>query len=96
MMASRTRPKGFQSWGVDPVADYRPLLEQTDFAVASYEETPGWEDRVYGAFSAIINSSVELTAEMGDQTAAGPIAEAMLTIQVRPYPRRVLFVASRT
>jgi hypothetical protein len=36
-----------------------------------------------------------LTSEMGERAAAGILAEAMLTVATRPYPRRVLIVAHR-
>ena len=84
---------GLPVLGVDPVADYRPLLEAAGFAVDVYEETPGWQDRVYGVFQAIVDASAELTAEMGERAAAGAIAEAMLTIGMKPYARRVFSVA---
>jgi hypothetical protein len=59
-----------------------------------YEETPGWEERVYAAFSAIVENNDTLIAEMGERAAAAAIAEAMLTMQIKPYPRRILAVAS--
>jgi SAM-dependent methyltransferase len=87
---------GLPVLGVDPVADYRPLLEEAGFTIAAYEETPGWEDRVYSAFGAIVDASDELTVDMGERAAAGAIAEAMLTVAMKPYPRRILAVAART
>jgi SAM-dependent methyltransferase len=81
--------------GVDPIADYRLLLEECGFAVEVYEETPGWLERVYGVFGALIEARAVLTAEMGERAAAGVLAEAMLTVTVKPYPRRVLAVARR-
>ena len=80
---------------VDPVADYGPLMAAAGLHVEAYEETPGWQQRVYAAFSAIAENSGTLVAEMGGQAAAGPVVEAMLTLQVRPYPRRIMAVASR-
>ena len=81
--------------GVDPVADYRPLLEQAGLTVEAYEETPGWRDRVFSAFGALLDAGEALAVEMGERAAAGVIAEAMLTVQLEPYPRRVLAVARR-
>jgi hypothetical protein len=81
--------------GVDPVPDYRPLLEAAGFKIRAYEETPGWQERVNAAFGAIAAAAGTLTAEMGEQAAASAVAEAMLTIEIKPYPRRVLAVASR-
>jgi SAM-dependent methyltransferase len=90
-----SKAQGLPVLGVEPVPDYRPLLDAAGFTVETYEETPGWEDRVYAAFSAIVEASNALVAEMGDRAAAAAIAEAMLTVQIRPYPRRILAVAGR-
>jgi SAM-dependent methyltransferase len=81
--------------GVDPVSDYRPLLEAAGFKIEAYEETPHWQERVNAAFSAIVDASDTLAAEMGERAAASVVAEAILTVQLQPYPRRVLAVASR-
>jgi SAM-dependent methyltransferase len=87
--------KGLPVFGVDPVADYRPLMVAAGLTVEAYEETPGWQERVHAAFGAIAANSDTLIAEMGEQAAAGAIAEALLTLQVNPYPRRIMAVASR-
>ena len=81
--------------GVDPVADHRPGLEAAGFAIDAYEETPAWADRVYPAFQALIDHADELRAEMGTPAAGSVLAEAMLTVTAKPYPRRVLIVARR-
>lgn len=81
--------------GADPVPDYVPLLEAAGFDVEAYEEPPGWCERVNAAFGAIVAASDAITAEMGERAAAGAVTEAMLTLQVQPYPRRVLAVARR-
>ena len=61
----------------------------------AYEETPGWQERVYATFTAVVEASEILAAEMGERAAAGAVAEAMPTVAMKPYPRRVLAVASR-
>jgi SAM-dependent methyltransferase len=81
--------------GVDPIPDYSPLLESAGFAVEAYEETPGWESRVYGTFGALVDASDALVADIGERAAASALAEAMLTVQMKPYPRRVLVVGRR-
>lgn len=86
---------GLPVLGVDPVADYTPLLADAGLTVDGYEETPGWEDRVYSTFSAVVDASDVLNEEMGERAAAGALSEAMLTIAMRPYRRRVLIVARR-
>ncbi|MEP7023277.1 MAG: class I SAM-dependent methyltransferase [Actinomycetota bacterium] len=86
---------GLPVLGADPVRDYVPLLQGAGFAVEVCEETPGWPERVYGAFGAIIESAGAIEAEMGQHCTAGLVLEAMLTVQLRPYPRRVLVAARR-
>lgn len=86
---------GLPVLGVDPIPDYAPYLESAGFTIDAYEETPGWQDRVYAAFGAIVAASDVLAAEMGEEAAAGAVAEALLTVEVKPYPRRILAAASR-
>ena len=86
---------GLPVFGADPVPDYVPLLEQAGFVIDVYQETPGWRGRVYAAFGAIIEANDALEAEMGERAAASVVAEAMLTVQEEPYPRRILAVARR-
>jgi ubiquinone/menaquinone biosynthesis C-methylase UbiE len=86
---------GLPVLGVDPVADYRPLMAAAGLNIEAYEETPGWQERVHAAFSAIVDNTDTLIAEMGEQAAMAAVAEAMLTVQIKPYPRRILAVASR-
>jgi len=86
---------GLPVLGVDPIADYRPLLEQAGFMINAYEETPGWAERVHAAFSAVSDAGETLTAEMGEEAAASVLAEATITVAVQPYSRRVIAVAQR-
>lgn len=58
-------------------------------------ETPGWQERVHAAFSAIAENNDTLIAEIGELAAASAVAEAMITLQIKPYPRRIMAVASR-
>jgi ubiquinone/menaquinone biosynthesis C-methylase UbiE len=87
--------EGVPVLGIDPIPDYTPVLEQAGLAIDVYEETPGWANRVYPTFSALVDASAALNAEMGERAAAGTLSEAMLTVAMRPYPRRVLIVARR-
>jgi SAM-dependent methyltransferase len=86
---------GLPVQGVDPHADYAPILEAAGFAVHGYEETPGWASRVYGTFQALVDAADALVADLGERAAAGVLTEAMFTVQTRPYPRRILLVAQR-
>ena len=82
--------------GVDPVADYSPMLNEAGLDIVSYQETPGWADRVYPTFAALMDSADTLNAEMGEPAAASVLVEATITVSLRPYPRRVLIVAERS
>lgn len=88
------KTRGIPVLGADPVPGYRPLLESAGFEVVAYEETPDWADRVDAAFSAIVDAADTLTAEMGEQASASAVAEAMITLEIQPYPRRILAVAN--
>lgn len=92
--ADPAKTRGLPVLGVDPVGDYRPLLKSAGFDVLAYEETPGWAERVEAAFSAIVNAADVLAAEMGEQASASALAEAMITLDIQPYPRRILAIAS--
>jgi SAM-dependent methyltransferase len=90
-----TKVAGVPVLGDDPIADYTPLLEEAGFSMVAYEETPGWEERVEAAFGAIVEHAEQIRAEMGQRATGGALAEATLTVQLKPYPRRVLIVAER-
>ncbi len=90
-----SKVEGLPVLGVDPIPDYSPLLESAGFTIEAYEETPGWQARVYGTFGALVDNADTLVAEMGERAAAGALAEAMLTVQMKPYPRRVFIAARR-
>jgi SAM-dependent methyltransferase len=80
--------------GDDPVDDYRPILEAAGFAVETYDETVGWSARVTAAYEAIIESSAALTAEMGTDAYGSLAVEVAVTLERRPYRRRVSVTAS--
>jgi SAM-dependent methyltransferase len=86
---------GLPIWGTDPVADYVPLLSDAGFEMTSYTETPGWYERVTATYQAIVDAGDELASEMGTQAYATLRGECALTLELGPYPRRVLFTAIR-
>ena len=91
-----TKAAGLPVLGVDPIPDYTPLIDSAGLTVVAYEETPGWDERVYGTFSALVEAADAITADIGERAAAGVLAEAMVTVQMKPYPRRVLMVVERS
>jgi SAM-dependent methyltransferase len=88
-----TKVEGVPVLGDDPIVDYAPLIEEAGLTVEAYEETPGWEERADAAFGAIVDAADVLAAEMGARAAAATLAEATLSLALRPYRRRVLAVA---
>jgi len=89
------RVQGLPVIGVDPIADYTPLLEATGFSIHSYEETPGWSDRLGAAFQAVLDEPVLLTEELGEEGYASLSLEVSITLGVEPYRRRVLAIAQK-
>lgn len=89
------RVAGLPVFGTDPVADYRPALEASGFDVSSYDAVPGWPEPMIAAYSAIVDAKDVLVREMGDPAVNALLGEAALTLQLRPYRRRVLACATR-
>jgi ubiquinone/menaquinone biosynthesis C-methylase UbiE len=58
------------SLGLDPIQDYRPLLDLSHFQVEFYEETPHWESRMRQVFAGILNRIAEVREEMGETEAS--------------------------
>jgi SAM-dependent methyltransferase len=81
--------------GDDPVNDYRPLLEAAGFRVDVYEEVPGWSESVTGAYGAVIAARDALVGEMGEAAFAALAFEMSLTLERKPYKRRVLAIATK-
>ena len=86
------RIAGLPLWD-DPIADYRPLLEQTGFDVLSYEQIPDWEQHVADGFGAVVEQREVLETELGPAAAAAIVLEASITLELRPYCGHVLAVA---
>ncbi len=89
------RAAGLPILGVDMVDDYRPVLEKAGFAVTSYEEVSGWPEPMTATYSAIVAARDALTQEMGEAATNVLLLEMELTLEHRPYRRRVLVAATR-
>jgi SAM-dependent methyltransferase len=89
------RVQGVPVLGDDPIVDHRPLLDAAGFTVDSYEESTGWWDRVRAAYGAVLDNETVLRVELGDEAFDSLALEMTLTVQLEPYPRRVLAVATR-
>lgn len=90
-----SRAAGLPVFGIDPVEDYRPLLSEAGFSVEVYEEVPGWSEQVTSTYSALLSAGAALTQEMGQAAVAALFTELSLTLQQKPYRRRVLVVATK-
>lgn len=86
---------GLPVLGEDPTSDYSPLLEELGFRVDAYEETSGWQARVGAAYGAVRESAEALENEMGQAALAALMSEVSLTLEVKPYRRRIFAVATR-
>lgn len=89
------RVSGLPVLGDDPVDDYQPLLERAGFDVESYEETGGWNQRLTAAYAAILQHADVLEREMGSDAYAALSLEVALTLERKPYRRRVMAIATR-
>ncbi len=89
------RAAGLPVLGADTVADYRPLLADAGFAVDVYEEAPGWPEPMSRAYRALLDAKEALVAEMGEAAFGALSLELMLTLERKPYRRRVLVCATR-
>ncbi|MEX1255582.1 MAG: methyltransferase domain-containing protein [Dehalococcoidia bacterium] len=81
--------------GADPVDDYRPVLDDAGFSIDAYDEIPGWPEPMTAAYSALVAADEALRAEMGDLAVNALFGEITMTLEQRPYRRRVLAVATR-
>ncbi|MDP9237014.1 MAG: methyltransferase domain-containing protein [Chloroflexota bacterium] len=84
------RVAGLPVLGTDPVSDYRPLLEAAGFDVDVYDELPGVPQPLTGAYTALLDARETLIREMGEPAAMSLFGELTLTLERRPYRRRVL------
>jgi SAM-dependent methyltransferase len=82
--------------GVDAVEDYSTVLRDVGFTVDAYEETPGWKDRLVGAYSAVVAEEPTLRPELGDPAMDALMLEMSMTLALEPYRRRVLASAAMT
>jgi ubiquinone/menaquinone biosynthesis C-methylase UbiE len=89
------RAAGLPVFSVDPVDDYRPLLTEAGFDVEVYEEVSGWPEPMTATYSALLAESAALTEEMGQVAAQAFSMELTITLQQKPYRRRVHVVATR-
>ena len=86
---------GFPVLGLDPVADFAPLLVDAGFEIESYAESDDWRERLLAAYQAVLDEAATLTAEMGEDGYAPLALEASTTLGFEPYRRRVLVVATK-
>jgi ubiquinone/menaquinone biosynthesis C-methylase UbiE len=81
---------------LDPILDYRSLLELSGFHVELYEETPDWERRMREVFKAILDRMDELIEQFGEEEASGFKRWATTRPPELSDGRRVLVAARAT
>jgi hypothetical protein len=89
------RVRGLPVLGVDPCGDYRLPLQEAGFAIEAYEGAPGWPEPVSSAYRALLDAREALVPEMGEAAVNALSGELTFTLEVEPYRRRVLAVATR-
>ncbi|HEX5480015.1 MAG TPA: class I SAM-dependent methyltransferase [Dehalococcoidia bacterium] len=89
------RVAGLPVLGTDPVADYAALLDAAGFDAMRYEETDRWLERLTAAYQSALDARSDLIAEMGEPAVQALAGEMSLTLQLKPYRRRVLIAATK-
>ncbi|MBI2912937.1 MAG: methyltransferase domain-containing protein [Chloroflexi bacterium] len=89
------RAAGLPVLGVDTVDDYRRLLQAAGFTIEVYEEAPGWPEPTRTTYQALLDARDALIDEMGEVATTALFMELTMTLQAKPYRRRVLAVATR-
>jgi len=89
-----SRTAGVPVFDVDPVGDFRPILERAGFAIDVYDETPGWRERIASTYRAILAALPILSQEAGSSAAAALSFEISATLDRQVIRRRVFVVAS--
>ena len=92
----RERAADLPILGTDPVGDYRPLLAKAGFSVESYEEAAGWPEPMTTTYSTLLGERAALTKEMGEAATGALLMEMAMTVEGRPYRRRVLVAATKS
>jgi ubiquinone/menaquinone biosynthesis C-methylase UbiE len=89
------RVVGLPVLGVDPIPDYAPLLQGLGFRVKDYQQTPGWQEHLERAYSAVIAAQSRLHDEMGEAALTSMVLEMTMTLAAQPYCGRAFVVAER-
>ncbi|MHB8514027.1 MAG: SAM-dependent methyltransferase [Dehalococcoidia bacterium] len=82
--------------GLNPVDDYRPPLESAGFQVDLYEEVAGWPEPMTRTYGAVLDAKEALTREMGEAAVGALFLEMAMTLQQKPYRRRVLVAGTKS
>jgi len=79
----------------DPVEDYRDPLDAAGFEIIRYETTPGWQERVTNAYSAVVAARDALLAEIGERATNALLFEMVITLERQPYRDRIFALARK-
>ena len=92
----RDRAADLPILSVDRVEDYEPVLGAAGFEVRLYEEAPGWPEPMTATYSVLLDARGPLTEEMGEAAVGVLFTELSMTLEQKPYRRRVLAVAAKS
>ena len=90
------RAAGLPVLGLDPVDDFRPVVEQNGFTIVGYDETAGWQNRVTSTYQAIRRDQNRLVSEMGAVAATALAFEVSAMLDSQIFRRRVRMIAERS
>lgn len=82
-------------YGLDPVADHRPLISDAGFEVLAYEATPGWRERLRATWRAVTSSEASLAQEMRRSAYELLRDDLSETVETWRYRKRVFALATR-
>jgi ubiquinone/menaquinone biosynthesis C-methylase UbiE len=77
------------------LADYRPVFKASGFQIITYEETPGWAERVRRTYDALISERERLIADTDPTALKVLVAELARGAEDKLMKRRVLITAER-
>jgi len=90
------RAAGLPVLGLDPVGDFRPIVEQNGFTIVGYDETAGWQERVMSTYQALRREQNRLVSEIGAVAATALAFEVSAMLDHQIFQRRVRMIAERS
>lgn len=91
----RTVAEGLDRPMPGALPDYRPILEAAGLRIVTYEETPGWAERLRATYRALVGEKERLVADVGATALKVLLAELSRGADDQLTKRRVFMTAER-